>query len=135
LGTVLKIVVMTIDGPELVVFDFDETIVGCNSDTFINELSSDGVIPEEIINKYYDYKNWTQYMKQVLSYLHRSGVTEQDLRNCLQRMPLVDGMKDLIFNLKNSGPQRFELIIISDANTVFIGHTLEFHQMDKAFRY
>lgn len=125
---------MTIDGPELVVFDFDETIVDCNSDTFINELSSDGRIPEDIINKYYDHNNWTQYMKQVLNYLHKCGVTEENIRNCLQRMPLIDGIKELICNLKNCGPQRFELIIISDANTVFIGQALEFHQIDKAFR-
>jgi hypothetical protein len=56
---------MTIDGPELVVFDFDETIVGCNSDTFINELSTDGLIPNEIISKYWDYTNWTQCMSSL----------------------------------------------------------------------
>ncbi len=74
-------------------------------------------------------------MKQVFNYLHKCGVTETDIRSCLQRMPLVDGLKDLISNLKNCGPKLFELIVISDANTVFIGHTLEFHQLDKAFRY
>jgi len=125
---------MTIDGPELVVFDFDETIVDCNSDTFINELATDGVIPEEIVQKYYDHNNWIAYMKQVLTYLHKTGVNEEQLRSCLKRMPLIAGMKDLIFNLKNSGPQKYELIIISDANTVFIGQSLEFNQMDKAFR-
>ena len=33
---------------ELVIFDFDETIVECNSDTFINVLAPNGKIPEEI---------------------------------------------------------------------------------------
>ena len=126
---------MAILGPELVVFDFDETIVNCNSDTFINSLATDGRIPLEITDKYFDCKNWTEYMRQVFTYLHKIGVTEEDLRNCLKKMPLIDGVKDLILNMKNCGPNKYELIIISDANTLLIGQSLEFHRIDKAFRY
>ena len=128
---------MTVDtetGPELVAFDFDETIVDCNSDTFINSLAPDGKIPDHIVKKFYDNNDWTEYMRQVLKYLHECGKTEQEIRDCLKQMPLTKGFKQLIQNMKNCGPNRYELIIISDANTVFIGQCLETNGMDKAFR-
>ena len=126
---------MTIEGPELVVFDFDESIVDCDSDQLVCKLSPEGKVPKDIVEKYYNGHDTTEYMSQVFKYLHKTGVTEQDIRNCLKRMPLITGLKHLIINMKNSGPKRFELIIISNANTVFIGQSLEFHRIDKAFRY
>ncbi|XP_054163370.1 probable phosphatase phospho2 [Oppia nitens] len=137
---------------ELVVFDFDETIVDCNSDTFINELAPDGGhIPDELYAEFLLNNRWTEYMAKVLGYLHSRGVRELDLRQCLKRMPFLVGMKDLITKLsatsaaagpavavpvvnENNEQRNYELIIISDANSVFIGHYLEFNQLDKAFR-
>ena len=121
-------------GPELVAFDFDETVVDCNSDTYINCLAPDGRIPDRIVHNYYNDKDWIQYMRHVLAYLHESGVTEKDIRECLNTMPMIKGVKDLIQNMKNCGPNRYELIIISDANTVFISQSLEANGIDKAFR-
>lgn len=117
---------------ELVVFDFDETIVDCNSDTFIDVLAPNGTIPQQIIDDYYDHNHWTQYMRHVFAYLHKCGVTQSDYERCLKQMPFVDGMKELFLNLKNS--RQFDAIIISDANGFFIGHTLECHSLDKTFR-
>ena len=124
---------MTINCPELIAFDFDETIVACNSDTYINQLTPDGSIPQSI----YDQRqpdNWTGYMQNVFQYLNQCKVGESQMKKCLETMPLVDGIKELILNCRNSGPHKYELIIISDANTFFINHFLQFHQLDRAFR-
>ena len=124
---------MTINYPELIAFDFDETIVACNSDTYINQLAPDGSIPQEIYDQIQP-DNWTGYMQNVFEYLNQCKVGESQMKKCLETMPLVDGIKELILNCRNSGPHKYELIIISDANTFFINHFLQFHQLDRAFR-
>lgn len=120
-------------GPQLLVFDFDETIVACNSDVWINQLSPGGTIPSEIKSKYKD--DWNEYMRNVFKHLNDSGVSEEQIKKCLEGMPLIPGMKELFLNCKNNGPDKYELIIISDANTVFINHFLLFNGLDKVFRY
>ena len=127
---------------DLVVFDFDETIVNCNSDTFINALAPGGTIPDTIWNSFLDDNDWTAYMQQVFGYLHRSGVTEQQYKHCLAQLPFVDGMEALLCNLgkltKISGQEqllkKFEVIIISDANTFFINYNLQCNKLDHVIR-
>ena len=122
---------------ELVVFDFDETVVDCNSDTFINQLAHDGTIPKEIWNRFLDERDWTAYMQQVFNYLHQNNVSESDYDRCLEKMSFVDGMGELLEFIRshqNSNIKRFDAIIISDANTYFIGHFLKSRKMENIFR-
>lgn len=136
---------MTIDTElpiELVVFDFDETVVDCNSDTFINKLAPDGGrIPDEMVDKFLTDRDWTAYMQQVFNYLHQNGVTQDAYKQCLATMPLVDSMKWLFDQLHstqcketNKLNKRFDVIIISDANTFFINYSLEVNGMAKTVR-
>ena len=116
---------------ELVVFDFDETIVNCNSDTYINVLAPGGTIPETIWNTFLDDNDWTAYMQQVFAYLAKAGVRQSDYQRCLATMPFVDSIKPLLEKLaQGTANKRFEVIVISDANTFFINYTLECHQLD-----
>lgn len=120
---------------ELVVFDFDETIVDCNSDTYVNVLAPGGTIPEELWATFKNDNDWTAYMQQVFKYLGTAGVTEADYRRCLSTMPFVEGMKALLARLaagiKEAGKVvNFEVIVISDANSFFINYTLHYHKLD-----
>ena len=131
---------MTIDKmvTELVVFDFDETIVNCNSDTFINILAPNGKMPKSIWDSYLNENDWTIYMHQVFLYLHQQGVREEHYKTCLIQMPFVDSMKKLIYSLAHPPPElnkRFEIIILSDANTFFINCTLEHHKLTSCIKY
>ena len=121
---------------ELVVFDFDETVVNCNSDTYINVLAPGGAIPEQLWNNFLDDNDWTAYMQQVFAYLGNAGVRENDYKRCRATMPFVDSVKRLLQNLGEgvndgiNGGKRFEVIVISDANSFFINYTLQYHKLD-----
>lgn len=65
-------------------------------------------------------------MREVFKYLHREHkVTKEDYIQCLETIPLVKGMGELLQNLHKSG--RFDVIIVSDANTFFIETVLNRH--------
>ncbi|KAF7495594.1 putative phosphatase phospho2 [Sarcoptes scabiei] len=120
---------------ELVVFDFDETIVDCNSDLFINALAPNQQIPKQFWQPDIHENDWTDYMQQVFIYLHHNGCTEKDYQKCLIKMPFVSGIKDLLFKLsKDCDRKRFESIIISDANSFFIKHFLVNHNLLNSFK-
>lgn len=48
----------------LLAFDFDHTIIGDNSDTYIAKLAPGGKIPKEIKDLYSE-RGWTHFMGQV----------------------------------------------------------------------
>ncbi|RWS23519.1 pyridoxal phosphate phosphatase PHOSPHO2-like protein, partial [Leptotrombidium deliense] len=132
----------TPNAKHLVIFDFDYSIVDCNSDTFVNSLCPDSIVPERV-NKEYDGNNWTQYMAELFKYLHECGVRRDDYEKCLVKMPFVKGLNDLILNLKpknnaddddSCGEDEYELIIISDSNSFFIETFLEYNGMENVFR-
>lgn len=102
----------------LVCFDFDHTLIDCNSDTGVKHLATNISIPEEIQNIAKNTKNWNLYMSEMFKFLHKTNVTKDNYISYLSQLPLVKGMKELLHLLHNSG--QCEIIIISDANTVFI---------------
>ncbi|KAJ6225233.1 hypothetical protein RDWZM_003778 [Blomia tropicalis] len=128
---------MTIDkecSTELFVFDFDETIVNCNSDTYIDRLAPGGVIPEQLWKSFKNDNDWTAYMQQVFAYLHSVGIREDAYKKCLATMPFVEWLPKLLANLENGTTnKRFEVVIISDANSFFIGYALEHHKLNHIF--
>lgn len=124
-----------IERQELVVFDFDDTVVNCNSDTWVDQLAPDGKIPKDI-RAIFDGVNWTNYMAAVFKYLFANGVTREDYERCLHAMPFVQHVKELLEELASKPSahgRKYELIVISDANTFFIQTFLEHHSLFKAF--
>ena len=120
---------------ELVIFDFDQTIIDCNTDTFINQLAPNGRIPVEFWSKNIV---WTDYMQKVFNFLHENGIRRDDYCRCFRTMKFVPGMIDLIQNLHKGLPSKgkqFEMIIISDANSFSITEILEQNNLINCFRY
>lgn len=107
----------------LVAFDFDHTVIDGNSDIEISHLCPGGKVPKEIKSKYSE-KSWTNYMGAIFKYLHEHGTTAADMENTIHSIPLTAGMEEL-FKFLNQEP--FEVIIISDSNSVFIDYSLKFH--------
>ncbi|KAL4222936.1 Phospho-2-dehydro-3-deoxyheptonate aldolase AroG [Mactra antiquata] len=105
----------------LVAFDFDHTIIDGNSDIHITTLGPNGHIPQEIKDKYSD-NGWTHYMAAIFKYLHGHNIKSQDLKSSIEELPLVEGMDELFQYLND---ETFEVIIISDSNSVFIDYALE----------
>lgn len=109
----------------LVAFDFDHTVIDDNSDIYVSHLCPDGKIPQNIKDKYSD-RGWTDYMGAIFEYLYGNGVTEADLKSCIEELPLCDGMEEL---LRYLAAETFEVIIVSDSNSMFIKYSLEKFQL------
>ncbi|XP_077555265.1 pyridoxal phosphate phosphatase PHOSPHO2-like isoform X2 [Haemaphysalis longicornis] len=106
----------------LVVFDFDFTIIDDNSDVYIQKLAPNGELPPEI-KEPYNQNGWTPFMRGVFHFLYDSQVQPDDILDCLLEIKFVDGIIDLLKQLHKTGV--FELIIISDSNSVFIEHIMQ----------
>lgn len=130
--------IMTIDSKlknliqrELIVFDFDETIVDCNSDSWIHQLAPNKRIPDHI--EYRHGQDYFRHVQSVLTYLHENKVTEQDYIKCLSTMPSVPGMIETLITTLGKKPEKYDMVILSDANSFFISSYLKAKSIDNLF--
>lgn len=100
----------------LIAFDFDHTIIDDNSDIRVQDLAPGKQIPSDIKNLY-SSNGWTEYMAAIFSYVHKAGTKQENIEECMKKIKLVPGMHELFQFLDDNG---FEVIIISDSNSVFI---------------
>ncbi|XP_053550513.1 phosphoethanolamine/phosphocholine phosphatase [Bombina bombina] len=116
----------------LLVFDFDETIVNENSDDSVIQVAPGQDLPDWLRQTFKD-GFYNQYMQRVFEYLGDKGVSLQDLRDVYSNIPLSPGMPDLFrFLFKNQ--DRFEIILISDANMFGIESSLKSNGYQSLFR-
>lgn len=109
-----------------VIFDFDWTIVDENSDVFIfKKLAPDLV---EILLK--SNVQWTDQMDQFVGLLHDRNVTEDDIEQCFNDIPLAPEMIEA-FQLIATHSSPME--IVSDANSVFIDFILGHYRLRELF--
>ncbi|ETV96630.1 hypothetical protein H310_10324 [Aphanomyces invadans] len=106
----------------LVVLDYDWSLINDNSDTYIfqqvqpplvgalRQLSSAGV-------------QWTQAVDQTLAKLE---CTKETLIDVVAHIPVQDGMLDAVHLAHERG---WDVVIVSDANTVFIDSFLALHNL------
>ena len=111
----------------LIAFDFDHTIIAANSDVYVCKLAPEGIIPQDIKDLYSKH-GWTHYMSAIFSYLHENGTVPDDMLRCMREIDLIEGMK-LLFNFLIDN--NFDIIIISDSNSVFIDCILISTGLDK----
>ncbi|XP_023335045.1 pyridoxal phosphate phosphatase PHOSPHO2-like [Eurytemora carolleeae] len=122
-------------GP-LLVFDFDQTIADLNTDVEVQKLHPEGKIPETSeIHKLYDKTGWTDYMGAVFKLLHSHNISKDQILELMGSLQFTPGMVEL---LKTSVEEHnAKIIIISDSNSVFIEHILEYnglkHLVDAVF--
>ncbi|NXU35996.1 PHOP1 phosphatase, partial [Drymodes brunneopygia] len=95
----------------LLVFDFDETIVDENSD---DSVTRGRALPEPLLRGPRG-RPYNDHMRLVLAFLGEQGVRPADLRATYEAIPLSPGMAEL-FQFLSKHRQRFEIILISDAN-------------------
>lgn len=100
----------------LIAFDFDDTVIAANSDLYICRLAPQGEIPKHI-KDLYSKNGWTHYMSAIFTYLHENGTVPADMFRCMREIEFINGMKGLFRFLNDNN---FDIIIISDSNSVFI---------------
>ncbi|XP_049743351.1 pyridoxal phosphate phosphatase PHOSPHO2 [Elephas maximus indicus] len=119
----------------LLVFDFDHTVIDDNSDTWIVQCAPEKKLPIEL-QESYQKGFWTEFMGRVFKYLGDKGIREDEMKRAMTSMPFTPGMVELL-NFVRKNRNKFDCIIISDSNSVFIDWVLKaanFHDVfDKVF--
>ena len=80
----------------LIAFDCDHTLIDETIDTYVLQLLPNaGQLPRSI-EKLYSIHHWNDYQREVFRYLHASHVTKDQLLACIDEMPMVKGMRELL---------------------------------------
>ncbi|KAG0079869.1 hypothetical protein BGZ92_000857 [Podila epicladia] len=117
----------------LFVFDFDWTLIECDSDNWVfQHLNKDLYqVQLESVGKV----QWTDLQQGLLGKLFASGVSRKDIEDTLSQVPFDTDMIEALTLMKAHGS---ELYILSDANTVYIETILKgrlnvvrFHGLDR----
>ncbi|CAH1237919.1 PHOSPHO2 [Branchiostoma lanceolatum] len=113
----------------LAVFDFDRTIIDCNSDDWVAKLCPGGEPPKEIWDKYRQ-GIFMEAVEDLLKHLHDNGVSSQDILDVMRKAPYTHGMKDV---LKFIGKNRdvFDCIVMSGTNELFLEAALKADEVDR----
>ncbi|KAL5579418.1 hypothetical protein UlMin_011860 [Ulmus minor] len=102
----------------IVVFDFDKTIIDCDSDNWVvDELGF-----TDLFNQLFPTMPWNSLMDRMMKELHEHGKTMEEIVEVLKRTPIHPRVVPAI---KAAHALGCELRIISDANTFFIETILE----------
>ena len=110
------------------VFDFDWSLINENSDTWVIEQLCPQLIPhmKEICkdpSNGYGPGQWTKVMDHMISLMMlEHKVTKQQLKECLQTIPIFDENIALLHKLHDL---KIPMAIVSDANEYFIDAILE----------
>ncbi|KAH1066409.1 hypothetical protein J1N35_031396 [Gossypium stocksii] len=110
----------------VVIFDFDKTIIDCDSDNWVvDELGA-----TELFNQLLPTMPWNSLMDRMMKELHSQGTTIEDIAAVLKRTPIH---LQIIEAIKSAHALGCDLKIVSDANTFFIETILEHHGLQECF--
>lgn len=112
----------------VVVWDFDNTMVDANTDTFVFECLAPEILEKEI---YLSELQWTARMNHALSLLPAAGVSPKQVLECAARAPLPDDTASALRLIRDC--PRAVSAVISDANTLYIDAVLREHKLGDAF--
>ncbi|XP_057528134.1 inorganic pyrophosphatase 2-like [Amaranthus tricolor] len=103
----------------VVVFDFDKTMIDCDSDNWVvDELGL-----TDRFNELFNTMPWNTMMDTLMKEMHLQGVTINDIVEVLKRTPIHPRIVPAIKAAHSAG---CDLRIVSDANMFFIETILDF---------
>ncbi|KAF7380763.1 hypothetical protein V1477_019676 [Vespula maculifrons] len=114
------------DLPTLIAFDFDHTIVDDNTDFVVRNLLSEDQLTDEVQNLYLT-NGWTLYMKKIFELLHQNSIGLKEIEAAITNISPTPGFDILLKELHSLG---YEIIIISDSNSLLIDIWLKSRQLD-----
>ncbi|KAF8406914.1 hypothetical protein HHK36_006035 [Tetracentron sinense] len=104
----------------VVVFDFDKTIIDCDSDNWVvDEMGA-----TQLFNQLLPTMPWNSLMDKMMMELHSQGKTIEEIAECLKRAPLHPR---IITAIKSAHALGCDLRILSDANLFYIETILKHH--------
>ncbi|KAJ4780554.1 Pyridoxal phosphate phosphatase-related protein [Rhynchospora pubera] len=110
----------------VVVFDFDKTIIDCDSDNWvIDELGF-----TELFEELLPTMPWNTLMDRMMNELHANGKTIKDIEESLKTAPIDP---NVITMIKAAYALGCDLRVVSDANQFFIETILRHHGLKDYF--
>lgn len=110
----------------VVVFDFDKTIIDCDSDNWLlDELGF-----TDLFNQILATMPWNPTMDRMMKEMHEKGVTINEIEEVLKRTPMHNRIIPAIKSAYDAG---CDLRILSDANRFYIETILKHHGMEDYF--
>ena len=123
----------------LFVWDFDWTVVNCNSDEYIPAqfFPNEETLSQEFSKLYKQHnKDWHACVERMVATARvEYGATQSTLLAAARRMPYLTGVRqalDLIHN-NNKQPSTTSQMILSDGNTLFIHEFLQANELAQHF--
>ena len=104
----------------LIVWDFDYSLINCNSDTFVPESCLPSL--RDFIAEGAKTTQWTKLMSQVAMKLYEAGVKRVDIEDSLEKMPIFS---EVVSSIQLAHSQNAQQLILSDANTIYISRFLK----------
>ncbi|TUD36243.1 putative phosphatase phospho1 [Bagarius yarrelli] len=101
----------------LFLFDFDETLIDENSDNSVVRAAPFQTLPVSLSNSQRP-RFFLEHSQKIMTFLNESGVTEEAVRDAIERIPASPGVAALLHFL--SARDDFECVVVSDANSYFI---------------
>jgi pyridoxal phosphate phosphatase PHOSPHO2 len=113
----------------LVVFDYDWSLIDCNSDEAVLDLHPP--LHQEMHRLRREGMQWTQLVDRMLTMLADMGVTRSEILSHVAAVPVQEGMLEAV-RLAHSLPNT-RLAVVSDANHAFISAMLQKHCLEAVF--
>ncbi|KAL5213145.1 hypothetical protein ABZP36_023992 [Zizania latifolia] len=104
----------------VVVFDFDKTIIDCDSDNWVVDALGATARFDELLRRL----PWNSAVDAVMGELHAEGRSVEEIRACLKTVPLSPRVAAAVEIAHALG---CELRILSDANAFFVNTVLDHH--------
>jgi len=120
----------------LMIFDMDFTVLNENSDYEIRDLLSKD--DRELVANSKDYKSWADEVNAYFNRMKLRGVTIDDIKNRIQRIPLTDGFNEIFHTIRQikllKGIEEYkntnlDVMFLSGANVKYVNWVLEKHSI------
>jgi 2,3-diketo-5-methylthio-1-phosphopentane phosphatase len=106
----------------LFIFDLDNTILKHTTDYEVIKL-----IPQVEIDE--NYFNWAKYMQKMYLKMKENQVKLEQIKKVVESIPLNEGFSE-IFEFLRKNKEKFEILIVSGANTLYIQWIIEYHKIN-----
>lgn len=110
----------------LLVLDMDYTILSQTTDYEVFKLLSE----EKLKMAQQPCENWAHHMQKIYINLKEQNISIEEIKKTIQSIPLTDGFLE-IFQFLKKNSEKFEIIIVSGANTLYIEWIIEMYDLGK----
>ena len=107
----------------LLVFDMDYTILQEVADLEVIKLLPPVKIEES-------RRNWANYMQMVYIMMNSHNIKIEQIKNVVENIPLNEGFPE-IFEFIRQNKEKFETLIVSGANTLYIQWLIQFRKLEE----